>query len=119
MSENIEKLNAENLDEAEINEEEENELLVIFKKPYTFEGKEYTEIDLSGIEDMTGDQLIFAHRQFAKSKGVSLTPELDPGYAAIVGSLVTGKPVEFFRSLPAKELAKVKRVISGFFFSED
>lgn len=121
MSENIEKLKADGLDEAEIdeNEDEESEFLVVFKKPYTFEGKEYTEIDLSGIEDMTGDQLIFAHRQFAKSKGVSLTPELDPGYAAIVGGIVTDKPIEFFRRLPAKELAKVKRVISGFFFSED
>lgn len=119
MSENIERLQADGLDEVENEEDEESEFLVVFKKPFKFEGVEYTEIDLSGVEDMSGDQLIFAHRQFAKSKGVSLTPELDPGYAAIVGSLVTGKPVEFFHRLPAKELAKVKRVISGFFFSED
>lgn len=118
MSEKIEMLKEDILDEENENEEE-NELLVVFKKPYTFEGKEYNEIDLSGIEDMTGDQLITAHRLFAKSKGVSLTPELDPGYAAIVGSMVTGKPIEFFKYLPAKELAKVKRVVSGFFFSED
>ena len=118
MSEKIESIKDDILGE-EIETEEENELLVVFKKPFMFEGVEYTEIDLSGIEDMSGEQLIMAHRHFAKSKGVSLTPELDPGYAAIVGSMVTGKPIEFFKSLPAKELAKVKRVVSGFFFSED
>ncbi len=118
MSENIEKLKAENLDEAEINEEE-NEFLVVFKKPFKFEGKEFTEIDLSGIEDMTGDQLIAAHRLFVKNKGVSLTPELDPAFGAIVASMVTDKPIEFFHALPANELGKVKRVVSGFFFSED
>ncbi len=33
-------------DENEVN----NGLVVVFRKPYSFEGKEYSEIDLSGIE---------------------------------------------------------------------
>lgn len=99
--------------------EANNEFVVVFRKPYSFEGKEYSEIDLSGIENMSGEQLCAAHRLFAKERGVALTPELDPCYAAIVGSLVTGKPIEFFYGLPAKELFQLKKVISGFFFGED
>ncbi len=37
------------------NEEEDAEeasLVVEFKKPYKFEGKEYTEVDLSRLEDI-------------------------------------------------------------------
>lgn len=97
----------------------ENEFLVVFKKPFEFEGEIINEIDLSAVEEMTGEQLITAHRLFAQRKGVSLTPELDPGYAAVVASIVTDKPIEFFCALPAKELSKIKRVISAFFYSED
>lgn len=100
-------------------EEEENELVVMFKKPFVYEGKTYTEVDLTGIEDLSGAQLCAAHRMYTKSKSVALTPELDPNYAAIIGHMATKLPVEFFYSLPAKELSKIKRAVSGFFFGED
>jgi hypothetical protein len=100
-------------------EAEENELIVKFKKPFTYEGETYTQIDLTGIESMTGAQLCSAQRMYSKSKSVSLTPELDPNYAAIIGHIVVKLPIEFFYALPAKELAKVKRAVSGFFFGDD
>ena len=34
-------------------ETEEESLVLKFRKPYKFEGQEYTEVDLSGMEDMT------------------------------------------------------------------
>ena len=34
-------------------EGEEESLVLKFKKPYKFEGREYTEVDLSAMEDMT------------------------------------------------------------------
>lgn len=36
---------------------EEESLVLKFRKPYTFENQEYTEVDLSGMEDMTAGDL--------------------------------------------------------------
>ena len=38
-------------------ETEEESLVLKFRKPYKFEGQEYTEVDLSGMEDMTAGDL--------------------------------------------------------------
>ena len=38
-------------------EDQEESLILKFKKPYVFEGKEYTEVDLSAMEDMTAEDL--------------------------------------------------------------
>lgn len=100
-------------------EAEENDLIVKFKKPFTYEGETYTQIDLTGVENMTGAQLCVAQRMYLKTGSVSITPALDPNYSCIVAHMVTKHPIEFFKALPAKELDKIKRAISGFFFSED
>ena len=38
-------------------EPEEESLVLKFRKPYKFEGVEYTEVDLSAMEDMTAADL--------------------------------------------------------------
>ena len=103
-------------EEAEI---EENDLIVIFKKPFTYEGKTYTEVDLTGVENMTGAQLCSAQRMYSKTGSVAMTAVLDPNYSCIVAHMVTKRPIEFFKALPAKELDKIKRAISGFFLNDD
>lgn len=97
---------------------EENEFIVKFKKPITFENKEYKSIDLSGLEDLTGAQLCEAYRKFTKNKNQSFTPELTPAFAAIVAAMVTDHPIEFFYQMPAKHLNKIKTTVSNYFFEE-
>ncbi len=99
--------------------EEENPLIVKFTKPYSYEGKTYEEIDLTNIENMSGAQLCVAQRMYAKTGSVAMSPELDPNYSCIVAHLVTKLPVEFFKKITAKDLGRVKRAISGFFFNAD
>ena len=36
----------------------ENEYMVIFNKPYTFEGETYEKIDLSGLDNLTAAESI-------------------------------------------------------------
>lgn len=45
---------------------ENNELLVKFDKPYTFEGVDYNEIDLSRIENLSTKDLINADKTVLK-----------------------------------------------------
>lgn len=95
---------------------EENKYLITFNKPYTFEGTVYKEVDLSEIENLKTRDLAEADRTFFSTGQVALMNEMSTGYACIVASLVTKKPVTFFEQLPAKEGIKLKTVISGFFY---
>jgi hypothetical protein len=95
------------------------ELVVVFNKPYTFEGQEHKEVDLSGLENLTGADLVAAEKVFATSGNVAAVNELSIGYTSILASKASGKPVEFFEQLPAKEAVKVKNTVGAFLFEED
>lgn len=94
-----------------------NEFLITFKKPHDFEGTEYKEIDLSGIENLTTGDLIRADGQFGEIGQFAVMNEMTTGYACIVAAQATHKPVEFFQQLPAVEGVKLKRLVMGFFNS--
>ena len=72
----------------------------VFKlvKPVTFEGKEYTEIDLAGLEDLNGRDIRELDRLF-KIKGGRIAgnvKEFDSLYLQLVAAKGTGLPLEFF-----------------------
>lgn len=90
---------------------------VIFSKPYIFESKEYTEVDLSGLENLLTKDLVQADTMFTMSGQVAAMNEMSIGYACIVASIATKLPVEFFERLPGKEGIKVKNVIANFFYN--
>lgn len=87
---------------------EENRYLVVFKKPFVYEGVSYKEIDLSGLEELSAQDMIEANKIMERSGSVNAIPELSLEYACIISARATGKPVEFFKALPPKEAVKVK-----------
>lgn len=91
-----------------------NDFIIVFKRPYNFEGKEYKEIDLSGIKNLSTKDLIDADKQFSATGQVALMNEITTGYACIIASKGTGLPIEFFENLPAYEGLKVKNKVMGF-----
>lgn len=88
-----------------------NELLVKFPKPVTFEGKTYTEVDLSELENATGQLLA---RVESRVQGAAIVPELSLEYSLQLASEVTTLGIEFYYALPAKAALKVKRAVSAF-----
>ncbi|MBT2717552.1 MULTISPECIES: phage tail assembly protein [Bacillaceae] len=104
-------MNAEKTTE---NKKVENNKVVVFNKPYQFEGNEYKEIDLSKLEDLTGEDLLEADKQFAASGQFAVVTEMSMGYCFIIAALTIGQPIEFFNKLPAKEVMKVKNQVIGF-----
>jgi hypothetical protein len=94
----------------------DNEYLIQFKKTFIFEGREYTELDLSGLDGMTAKDLIDAERQFAAKGQVAAINEMNMGYICIVAAKASKLPVEFFEKLPANEAIKVKNTVTGFFY---
>ena len=98
--------------------EAEQPLLLKFNRPYNFEGTEYTEVDLSGLEDITAADMIRVQRAMTGSGTVEVIPEMTIQYACLMAAQVTGKPIEFFNCLPAKEAIKLKNMVTGFFYDE-
>lgn len=81
---------------------------VTLTKPYNFEGQTYTEIDLSGCDELTGNDAAKAEKIMLARGDANMFPEMSSTYAFIIASLGTGLPVEFFTGLPLKDSTKVK-----------
>lgn len=99
----------------------ENDLILRFNKPYQFEGETYTELDLSGLEEVNGAQLMTANR-FMLKKYPTINPatlEMSLEYCQFLAHQITGKPLEFFYQLPAAESIKLKSRIVGFLYAGD
>lgn len=90
--------------------EMEQSLLLKFNRPYLFEGAEYTEVDLSGLEDITAADMIRVQRAMTGSGTVEVIPEMTIQYACLISAEVTKKPIEFFNGLPGKEAIKLSLI---------
>lgn len=101
-------------------DDDEVSLVIKFKKPYHFEGKEYTEIDLSGMEDLTGADMIAVNKIMPRASArLEIMPEVTVEYACYFAARATRLPVEFFMNLPTRESMKVKTRVMGFLFGSD
>lgn len=94
-------------------------LLIKLSKPYSYEGKTYTELDLTKIDELTASDLFTASKVFATEGYISSKPETDPKFCCMVAALAAGLPKEFFNKLPIKDGNHVKEVVFDFFQDED
>lgn len=94
----------------------EMRFIVHFSKPYTFEGEEYKELDLSPIQDLTTTDLIFIDKVYAGlHKSAPLVRYTDTQYVELVAKRALNKPIEFFNQMSAKDFSEVMGVISAYF----
>lgn len=100
-------------------QEDESSTLVKFIKAYRFEGKDYTEVDLSGMDGLSAEDMIAADRYLTRSGSFSVMPEMTLEYACFIAARASKQPIEFFRGLPPKDAIKVKNRVTSFFYSED
>ena len=100
-------------------QDDDSNLVIVFKKPYRFEGKTYTQVDLSGMDNLTAENMIDASNYLTRKGNIAPTPEMNIEYACYIASVAADLPVEFFRQLPVREAVKVKNRVTSFFFGED
>ena len=97
------------------------DLVLRFGKPYKFGGQEYTEVDLSGLEDVTAGMLENVGKIAAK-KNPGMNPalqEMSLTFCTCLAQRVAKLPLEFFTGLPAKEAIKLKTMVTGFLYGGD
>ena len=99
--------------------EVENESIVKFTKTYQFEGETISEIDMSGLENLTANDMIKANKVLQAAGIVTVMPETNLEYTLIVAASATGRPVEFFKGLVPRDAIKVKNAVTSFFFGEE
>lgn len=81
--------------------------VIVFDKPYNWEGKEYTSVDISNMENLKGIDLI---ESLDNGNGIytSVNSEYNIKNIMSLVSKATGIPIEFFEYLPIKEVIKIK-----------
>ena len=100
---------------------EPEDLVLRFAKPYKFGGVEYTEVDLSGLEDVTAGVLENVGKITAK-KNPGMNPalqEMSMTFCTYLAQRVAKLPLEFFTGLPAKEAIKLKAMVTNFLYGGD
>ena len=100
---------------------EPEDLVLRFAKPYKFGGMEYTEVDLSGLEDVTAGTLESVGKIVAK-KNPGMNPalqEMSLTFCIYLAQRVAKLPLEFFTGLPSKEGIKLKALVTNFLYTGD
>lgn len=78
---------------------QERRHVVTFKRPYVFEGKEYNEIDLSGLDKLTVQDAIEVQKRLFNQQemAASLLTETTTAFVQALAVAASGKSVEFFK----------------------
>lgn len=84
-------------------------IVAVFGKPCTFEGKEYSEIDLTNLDKLTVQDAIDTQRQLFGEQEVaaSVLCETTTAFARNIAAKASGLPIEFFKLLPRGAMKRV------------
>lgn len=92
--------------------------IIKLAKPYVFEGTEYGEIDLSGLDKLTVQDAIDAQLALTGQPGAVILPERSTAYIARLCAKAAGLPIEFFELLPVSAARKVRGAFTEFMTSD-
>jgi hypothetical protein len=90
-------------------------LVLMLKRPFEFEGKKIDEIDLNGLEDLTGKTMRKIDKIFRSTGGAATySKEVDSYYLQLVAMEATGLPQELFDKLHAKDVTALEIKVRNF-----
>lgn len=102
--------------EKEKEQQESRKDVLVFNRPYMFEGTEYKEIDLSGIKKLTimdaiqAQKMLFGQQEFA----TAVLTETTTAFARSIAAKATGLPIEFFKLMPRGRNAEVVNAVQNY-----
>ena len=97
------------------------EKLITFKKPYKFEDKEYTELDMSGLNKLTVQDVIDVQKSLQNSGNTAamVVMETTAAFAMELAVKATKKPVEFYKLMPRWAFNQVQNAVMEALGSEN
>lgn len=97
-------------------ESRDEKLVLTLEKPIIFEGKDYKEIDLSGLQDLRAKDLIRARKMFLMNNNApDVYAERTIEFACCIASIVSGKPISLFENLYATDSWTLRNMVMDFF----
>ena len=105
--------------DGEVKVEPDKEKVLELTRVYVFEGEEVSDLDFSGLEDITAEDMIRANNIMTNDGAAAIIPENSMYYALLIASDVTGMPIEFFKKLKPRDAIGVRRMVTHYFFGED
>lgn len=84
-----------------------------------FEGAKVSEIDFSGLENLTANDMIKANKVLNTSGNVTVLPETNLEYTLVIAASATDYPIEFYKQLAPRDAIKVKNRVTSFFFERN
>ncbi len=110
-----EKKETKNEEKEVVTEQKETDLAL--SKAYKFEGQTYEKLDLSGMVDLTAQDMIDASRYMRRIGFSNMDEEMDLPYALFMASRVTGLPIEFFNTLKPYDAIRIRGRMLRFFYN--
>lgn len=94
--------------------------IIPLSKSLSVNGTEYTELDLSGLEDLTIDEYSKMLKQYEKlyGAGSSAMPEYEMDFALMVVEKILHIPRSILQKVKAKDGAKIRHVVTRFFLQQ-
>jgi hypothetical protein len=89
--------------------------VVKLTQTYDFEGEKISEVDLSGLEDLTTADAEYIERVMDKLRHHPTDKFRDYTYTKHIAMKVTNLPIEFFNSLKWKDMDSVKSRVAVYF----
>jgi hypothetical protein len=86
-----------------------------FTKPITFEGTEYTGLDLD-LDRLTGKDLINIEAEMTARGIQAVMPEISKSYQMLVAARAAKVPVELIEELPIKDASAITMKVVNFLF---
>lgn len=90
------------------------DMTVKLTKVYDFEGEKVSEIDFSGIDEITAKDMIKINKILIGRNQVEILPESSMPYALAMASTCTLYPIEFYEMLKPRDAIRVKNFVVGF-----
>ena len=92
-------------------------LIITLYDPFVWDGEDVTTVDLSGLYDMTAEDMFVIDDQMRKRGFSGMNPEITRQYALLAAARINKKPWEWLNKIKARDAVRIKNVIAGFFYT--
>lgn len=99
---------------------DKNELPVKVKlmQPFEYDGKTYSEIDVSGLLELTAGQLCEIDRKMLQLGYTGYRPEMTRQYALFATAKANNMPDDWLYGLKGRDSARLREIVALYFFMQ-
>lgn len=96
--------------------EKKPKLVIKLTESFLWDGEEVKEINLSGLYDMTAEDMFMVDEQMRIHGFSGMNPEITRRYALLTAARINRKPWEWLGRMKARDAVRIKNVVAGFFY---